>query len=482
MKYLYLYLLFFVTNAFASIDVLHIPNSKLSLGGNADMNFPFQKKQRCLDIESLDWTQVDDGALRLRLKSELVHSREELMRSLNVDVKLSAKAKFEVLGGSAEYEHKMTKSFEGHKDSLNYLVQAYYDFGEKEARGLTLKAKFQQMLDEKRFDDFVAACGTHFVASTRQNVMVNMLITIKSLNSTEIKKVQNRFALSAQYGPISGDATASIASDFKYAQQFGQVNLTIDSIGGDPRVFNGFGNTRDIDKALASLEKFLGGVRKETSAPTRYTLLSFETFGLPAQYEQIDSGEFSEKAYFLALEIEEKLARLESELTGFGHVNVEAITRLRRAHNDLLHDNRRLQQLVNTCVQEKICNVGELNIFSVDVEWLSDHLVSHQVVSQVVPEFAETHFYGEVQDLAFVKNITIERFENGRAVFFKSLADNFREFSFDEKKRRFLISLERLEANGDDNFINNIRNIDYVVNVIDLLDRKETYLLRINKI
>lgn len=479
MKKLFLLLPFITTNLFASIDVLHIPNSKLSLGGNVDMNFPFQKKERCLDAESMDWTQINDGALRLTLKSELVQSRQELMRNLNVDAKLSAKAKFEVLGGSAEYEHKLTKNFQGSNDSLNYLVQAYYDFGEKEARGLRLKPKFQQMVDEKRFDEFVAACGTHFVISTRQNVMVNMLITIKNLNSTEIKKVSNRFSASVQYGPISGDATASIASDFKFAQNYGQVDLTIDSIGGDPRVFNGFGNTRDIDRALILLEKFLGGVRKETSAPTRYTLLSFESFGLPSSYEDLEVGEFSEKAYFMALDIEEKLTRLESELLSFGDINSEALRRMRRAQSDLVYENRYLQSMVNKCIKEKLCDVESLNVLPIDVRWLNDHLVAHNMMASVSPKSVNTFMYGEIQDISLIKDISIERVENGRISFRRSLLADESEFSFDHEMRRFHLNLEQIFESDYPNISNEIRHIEYVVNIIDLLDRKETYLLKI---
>ncbi len=472
-----LLLLFFPSVLWASIQMPYHPGSALKLGGGVDTDLPFDLKENCIQYAGVNWAHVDQGAMKLELKSGLVKTREDLFHSLKIDAKISAKAKFKIISGNASYEYKLAKSYQGLEDTLNYLVQAYYDFGLKELSDYSLKPAYQKLLDEGKYSEFKKRCGTHFAVASNQIVSVSMLLSAKNLNHTEIKDLSHHFTASVSATALSADAKANLARNYKLASSYGKTELKLDSIGGDPKVFNGFGNTTDITKALESLEKFLSGVRKETSAPVNFLLMPFENFGLPRVELDEALDAFLEKAYYRSLDLEERLAKISSELKAFSAFESRYNRELKIAQYQILRDLRDLDRLVQNCREFGDCNLEDLNFEGPILPFFTDSLQEHHLAAIRHGKRAQVVLSGKLIDMDLVANVSIERqFED-----LSTGEQSWQSFDLarDVSTGRFVGVIDEVEFDSSRDLARFLSQARYIVKVTDLNHRTETYQLRI---
>lgn len=329
--------------------LFYTPGTTLSLGAGFDHQGPFQNKERCIDIKKVEWVHVDAGVIRAQLKSTLVKNRSELTDFLSLDIGLSAKAKFKLVDGSISIDHNMLKEFKNFSDSLNYMVEAKYDFGEKEIVELELKAIYQELLNQEKFEEFQARCGTHFVISTQQEIAARLLFSVEDLTTEDRKEMTFKLNSNVDAGPVGGSVRLQLVDKINEMNKRGRVKLTVDSFGGDARLFNQFASANDIEKAMAAMENFLGSASKETSIPSRFTLASYERFGLKIPRYDNFKESFFEKAYLLLLEIESRQNKLKTELSNWGRLNTEGVSNLHHSIFLTYKANQLVERAVKNC-------------------------------------------------------------------------------------------------------------------------------------
>ncbi len=447
----------------ASTDILHTPGLKLGLGGNLNLNFPFQKKERCLQAQDGVWTQVNTGALYLNYDSSLVKSHRDLDSRLNIDVTLEAKAKFKVFSFDKKFESSIKHKYKSTKDSLSYLVNAHYDFGQKEIEEVVLKPRYQKLLDEGNYQEFIRRCGTHYVQSTHQKAMANLLITSDSLNKTEMNHVIASLNSGGSIGEVSGSYTAKADFFYQMVTKVSNTKVYVEANGGNSSAFNGFD---DYESAKTSFNGFLKTITRESSVPSRYTVLPIP--GLPpSEIFEIDE-EFLSRAYYIAIEIDDELSRVKELLADYDHTQTKWMKDLREAQRVLTYRQKVLNQMVKDCEKKGICRKEDLSFRSLNFAATSDFLEKIEMYRDDDSEVVKVVIEGKLVDSALVKSLSVIRVVDGLEQV--ELESSLKDWSFDSRNFRFIGIADRYvksELEG--------KSVSYMVKVRDVNDREEEY-------
>lgn len=452
-------------SVFGSLDILHTPGMKIGLGGNVNINFPFEKKERCLKPQKGLWTQVDQGALKLSWSSQSVSSHRDLDEKLNRNITLLAKAKFKLISFDGKYENSLTKNFKSTKDTLNYLVHAFYDYGQKEIEDVQLKERYQKLLDEGRFNEFIHRCGTHFVQSTHQQAAVSMLIKTESLNSTEMRKIVNSLSIGGSYGGISGSVTGKIDDYFNLVQKYGRTQISVESFGGEAASFNGFSS---LEPALESFTSFLKGMRKETSAPTRYTLIPFS--GLPEVDMTEIHEEFLKKAYYLSIEIDDELERAERLIRTYKGNQSKWLRHLYSVQEVLLKRQKLVSRLVKGCEISEKCSLDDLDLPKLNTFLTTDFVRKIDISKKESDGIVQIILEGQFLSRELISKVEVLRVNT-----------NFEEVTLPVKLEDFAINFRDSRFIGviDTYFNEADKVLEYRISVEDVNGFIENYILEI---
>jgi hypothetical protein len=195
-----------VTSPVLANDYKYHPSNTLHLGSSFNPLRPYQAYNTCITYDSVIPVQGDHGSITTEFTSNIVNSREELYRHLNVDASLSASYLF--ASGSASFSLDQEYSFSSH--DLTWIVKGATDYGRFVMGGMRLTPEAEAL--RKNPVAFAERCGYEFVAQEHRAVQVVAVYTLHDL--TESEKTKLSLSISAQASFALGDFKLSAASPY----------------------------------------------------------------------------------------------------------------------------------------------------------------------------------------------------------------------------------------------------------------------------
>lgn len=293
-NFIILSLLIFGKIAFSqeNISVKWNPDTELHLGACVDHNSIFESKQDCLNVSEQEW--IDGGAIKTEISTQFISNYNEVsdkfVLSYHSDIKgtLSIADSFGA-GGSMSYDFTFDNFFQNISNSLYFVVKAETSHGRVKNKDATLKPKFQELIDNDQFDDFVSQCGTHYVRFETRKSSVYAIISINNIEKEIRNKIIFKYGSSAN-GNVAGIGNAesnfnlTVDNLFKEISKYGKINIKYIAHGSNGiQTFSpviASAGDYNISNILTNLSTALVDFNKINSAPSSYTLASFKSFGL----------------------------------------------------------------------------------------------------------------------------------------------------------------------------------------------------------
>jgi hypothetical protein len=301
-----------------NITALYVPNSPFFLGRGVDANLPVETKEWAFSAGIEEYWADTAGVMELVYTSHFVDSVKDASELIQIDTAVAGEAKFGDYSGKLNAAEKTILETTSHSQDITYVVKATYDFGRKAVRKMNYTDAARNLIEQKRFDDFIARFGSHYVGAQHHNAYV--LVTVKIQNLTKTSREQIIRSLkgegSGTYDGITGTATASRQFDraISEAYKLGTVEASFRAQGGDPRPIGGFG-VLTFDQISATIKSYMEGITQDKSVPVMYTLIPYPE--LPPRPLNAKRREFFRAAYerFLQLMytsegVSEDMARL----------------------------------------------------------------------------------------------------------------------------------------------------------------------------
>lgn len=482
MKLKYIAPLIISFSAFADLTWYYSESTPYRIGRSHDVNFPLSRKENCLIEETPIWSTVDQGVGTISYDAKFLQKREELTEKMSIDLKLAAKAKFKLVSGEAKFDNKLTKEFAGFSDSINYLIQAKYNYGEKELLDPKLKPKYQAMIDSGDYQGFIKKCGTHFAVAARYGVEINVLMKIVKLSRDEKKNIKSKLNVSLKYGPVEGSLDTEFVKDYNEIKKSTESYLKVDTIGGPDKNFQAFGDTNDLKGLLAAIKTYMGGIKKETAHPIKFTLVSMERFGLimPA-YDPLKDEYFVE-AYREALELDLTIDRIDHEISKLRQLNNDnanaSIKDLRIARSRLQRWRAILDKQVNNCVELNSCDPKHLVSRQINVAWPSEVIKNLNGIKvcygSPVTNIVTFILEGELNYPGLLEDVELFRSTKRDGV--EPLPGNFlKKLNITKSRKRFTGVVQDLYVGEDDFYLLPEQNLHYIMKVRDTLDNTKSY-------
>lgn len=472
-------------SALADITMYYSKDTPFRIGRSNDINFPIARKDNCLVEEAAVWSTVDQGVGSISYRSKFIKDRDELTENMSFDLKLSAKAKFKVISGSAKFDNKFSRDYTGFTDTLNYLIQAKYNYGEKELLNPTLKPKYQALIDSGNHTEFIKRCGTHFAIAARHGVEINVLMSIKNLSRNEKKNFTSKFNLSLNAGPnYSGTADSEFIKNYNQIKKSTETSLIIDTIGGPDQNFQGFGATNDLDGLLKAIKSYMAAIKKETAHPVEFVLVSMERFGLQMPTYDSDKDEFFVEAYKDALDLDLTLDRLQEEILRLRRLNTpfaeQSVTLLRIEQRKVRGWRDQVTRLVNRCINNNFCSPRDLRSRDLDIAWPTEMVKSltgsKLCYGEPQTDIVRFALEGELQHPALIKSVAVTRVtkNSGEQV----LGGNYQNIlNISKTRKRFIGVIEDLYIGQHDYLLEPEQDLKYVLKIKDTFDKQHEYEL-----
>lgn len=252
------------------------PSSVLRLGAGFNPLFPDRAYADCLDygqVESID----GENAINTRYSMNVLTSRKQLFESMGISASMSARGSFWSASGSVDYlkEHKF------HKDNINWMVMGTTQFGRFGISDVKLKKGSKKLLEEKKYGEFEARCGSEFVQMESRRVMVSAIFTIENVSEEDKEKLETQFEGSISGFLGEGEMKAKYTSFYNAASHVSRVRMTILAVGGAGiqrfgAIIKNPGNLEEIQSVLAA---YLEELNLDAAVPSTYLTGSMSVFG-----------------------------------------------------------------------------------------------------------------------------------------------------------------------------------------------------------
>lgn len=466
--------------ALADVEFGHVEGAPLDLGRGINADAPTLSFQTCVEFSGYKYVELgagDDskeaglpeGVNKIEISSDFVKSHEDMLRKLEIDVSMKGEATFKGISGGGEFKFDGSMEYNSSKTDLMLVHLARYNFGVRRIRDATLKPQFKALLDEKKYDEFINACGTHFVDRELRAAYVALVLKTTDLSQSIQEVLKSSFSSKVEVkGFASAESNFQLSSFFRRASKYGSVKLDFQARGGDPTKAAAFAKAADdvnVDAALDALNGYLQGVKVGTSIPTEYWLASYEPYGLKLPPTYGARRQFIRKAYLASLDIGSALKKMQNELdtlrdagqvqSVIGQLHQKDIATLRSQQSSL-------EQLIGKCLGDpEACNDGAIPSVDTNLVWLSDLVSEHELqytcrYSGDLLSNVTVRLQAALRDIAPATDVRVYRLDIEAN---RSRMDILRtSFDDDPVHGRFVVRIEDLDAGFPADVTNNPQN------------------------
>lgn len=502
-------LLFVSLSCFAQDDDLVVkfnPSGNLSIGRSIDVNNPGSGKQEAITYNKIIWP--DGGSVFTSLKASLATSIDELYQKLNLDFNTQGEVKLPVVGGGkAEFDLKYEVEHNYTDNNLYYVIQAYNDFGRQVLDGISIKSEFKRLLDDKKYDQFIRAAGTHFVERQRRASTIYAVITISKLNTMTKKSLNLTYKTSMNLNinkvvELTAQQTLQFKNFIKTASQLASVKIDYYSSGteGLSKLANIFPQSPDdLSIILKAISDATATATKDNSTPIEYQLTSFHAYGLNVPTFDKNKSECLSKYINKKIIINSYLTKLRQiavDYVGstFNTYYLGKIDKLTTILNSI-------ERLEKECKENGNCCQQDIKIEP--ITWLEDMVIIQN--TRVVPDYVDVYnasgskvgrliksiklvVEGDIQndehyccmggyylndnldpvkiDLKFIGNTN------------PSVSDAERDGDFSKRQFVYIIDMANIdyESNANGSVVYNNTNLDRSQSVVDRLRRNNYFI------
>lgn len=207
------------TLALAQIDKLGwSPDLVVELGKGVTESFPLNNHFKCFDMSKAVYKSIDgvglNGAVSSDMKISLVTNKKELDNILGISGKVSAHASFIKALEKVGLPAVTLSGGYGKKDSLDessiaLVISVETDYGRyglinPDGTELELRENFKQMLEGKRYNEFLKNCGTHYVSQENRKGRVTAVIKISNLTNDKKRQIAASLSLGKTLNQYQG--------------------------------------------------------------------------------------------------------------------------------------------------------------------------------------------------------------------------------------------------------------------------------------
>jgi hypothetical protein len=216
----------------------------------------------------------------LALNERIVTSNQELKTALGIDEQMDAS--YLVFSGSSQYDFNLDDQID--EDSLNVVIQGSAQYGpdDLDMSDVKLAPFAQQLVDQKRFDEFKAECGSQFVSELKYGTMVSLIISIHHLSDQMKESLQVQLSGSGGIGPFSGSAKTALSQVLTSSSASSNVSMNVVIRGGD-----GLSNLTELVSGLLSKGQDVAQIESGISSvfnaltPDKAAVIGFTTNPYP---------------------------------------------------------------------------------------------------------------------------------------------------------------------------------------------------------
>lgn len=244
------------------------------LGAGVNASNPGESYPYCFDFKS---RFVPGSAGTSLFKTSLIKTRKEFLKALNVSA--SAAGKYAFFSGSATASVDEKYAFTS--DSLTWMVYLQSDLGRSEIYDEALKSEPQNLINQKKFSEFLTRCGAELVTQEQRSVLVAAVFYVQNLSAQQRALLEAKFSGSASTGAWSADASSQFRSFVEEASRNSRVTLDVLTIGGAGAsdlapLFTDYG---DLTTVSAILRNYVAKMTFDTATATSYVTTNMSRYG-----------------------------------------------------------------------------------------------------------------------------------------------------------------------------------------------------------
>lgn len=351
-------------NALADVTFDYEAGSPVALGRSIDLRLPTETKKTCLANTEFEWIEAgptgQGGVSRVKVTGEYTDNYHELSTQLHVNGHYRSTLAANL--GESEGKAELTYETLGKYSDLVFILIAKYEFGSRKLKSAALETKYQKLIDDGNFDDFIAQCGTHFANDEERWAYASVVVNISKIDESIKRRLTADYNSTTNIVDVGSLSTGlGVAAQYDTARRFGHATLEFQANGGDSTkaaALAGATQSNDISKALNAMQDYMTGISRDTAVPSRYTLVPFALFGLklPADDGRV---QFLDDAYFAAIRYQGKIGELSQRLTAakLSLGDVSDLARVYRTEIAALQQQKgAIDSLVIACVKEGKCD------------------------------------------------------------------------------------------------------------------------------
>ncbi len=399
MKKLILLYLLLNNTAFADIIFNYNAHSHLKVGAGIDIEVPHMGKRSCYENVERQWLDCNEACSPVsKVEIKYINTFKELIKELKIDMSIQSSASFSAkisgFGGGADSNYKLTsnlRDYQKHQESRSLvIIKAYSDFGRQELKSYKLLPRFQNLLNENKFDEFRNECGTHFVHREKKKSMITGVIEIKNINSNIKRHLKTYFETEMKsnlsYAEVlSGNASSKFTSDIQAfleeANKMGSLEMSLTAHGGTGLTALGSvisnATSDDFKSLLSGMSSYVTSMSAATSPSESYYLIPYSTFESAAPTVKYGPKRFKwlNKLFDLDLQVQGRIERLGDiaentpELFETYYSSEQAYYKKIQAF---------IESLATDCIKNNICE--EKNLQLAEILWPNDLLINNKLM------------------------------------------------------------------------------------------------------
>ncbi|BAN22494.1 putative uncharacterized protein [Caballeronia insecticola] len=300
------------TDDYRSLSIPRSNNNAITIGSGIDVDLVNQQRSACLNYKDSDVAWLDGaGAVQTNATIELVSDYTSLAKTLNLEVDYKSKAdvNFAALkaGASSSLNIKYDSFAKDENRNLAIVVKAFSDYGRRGLTQYSLDEKFRHLIDDKKFDEFRTACGTHTVVAQHNQSMVAVVLLISASSAASKKSIEatykTAFEGKATINAVGVSGNVEMGTRWKTivetAERLGKIKIDFESRGGagisDALKVAVSADPENINSILSTLTTIGTSFTQTTSAPVGYLLVPNTVFGVkekvsdPAKLEALNN-------------------------------------------------------------------------------------------------------------------------------------------------------------------------------------------------
>ena len=299
-----------------------------ALGDGVDITDLVGPRGNCIDLEkSAKVEDASNGTSEIHASISVIKNMDDLEtkldRSLGLEASLSGSyLKFAKGRVQTNVSRTYGRFLQEVKSSLMISVRIIADHG-RTWLDYRLRPEVQQLISEKRFEDFRQRCGSHFIRAERRESALEYDVIVTGLARTTkdmlAKAASVSFESKGGMGSISASARGSMQDSLKsfveVARHFGKISIDARLVGAPSIATLAPALTKadvtdpaSVNELFSSWGRVLEGFQHSDGAPRDYVLLKYN--------ELPDVDQTDQKFVFLG-EVTKKLMLVEQLLQDY---------------------------------------------------------------------------------------------------------------------------------------------------------------------